>query len=36
MILYNDGQFGKTYKHMVSFETMDTLVQDQQNVFPYG
>lgn len=35
MMLYNVGQFGKTHKHVLNFETMNTLVKDQ-SVFPYG
>lgn len=36
MILYNNSQFGKTQKHMVDFETMNTLVQDYRVFFHMG
>lgn len=35
-MMYNDGQFGKTHKHMLNFETMNTLVQDYRVFFLMG
>lgn len=28
MMLHNDSQFGKTHKHILNFETANTLVQE--------